>query len=70
MRATAKAPANIAFVKYWGKKNEAWRIPENDSLSMCLDNENTVTTVEFRSDLTSDEVVIDGKQVQSKLSLT
>jgi diphosphomevalonate decarboxylase len=46
-KATATAPSNIAFTKYWGRKNEKLRIPENGSISMCLSNLLTTTTVEF-----------------------
>ncbi len=66
MKATAKAPANIALIKYWGKKDEVLRIPENDSLAMCLDQEFTATTVEFRKNLQEDEVIIDKKRVQER----
>lgn len=60
MRATAVAPSNIAFVKYWGKKDEVLRLPENGSLSMNLSNLTTTTTVEFSSDLTEDIIEING----------
>ena len=46
-KATAIAPSNIAFTKYWGKKDEKLRLPENASISMCLSNLLTTTTVEF-----------------------
>ena len=47
MKSTAIAPSNIAFIKYWGKKDETLRLPENGSISMCLSNMITTTTVEF-----------------------
>lgn len=62
MKATAIAPSNIAFTKYWGKKDEELRLPENGSISMCLSNLLTTTTVEFSPDFTKDEIIIDGKQ--------
>lgn len=34
--ATAYAPANIALVKYWGKRNEALNLPVTGSLSISL----------------------------------
>lgn len=66
MKATARAPANIAFIKYWGKKNEALRIPMNDSISMNLDTAFTETSVEFGADLKEDLVTIDGQRVKGK----
>ena len=59
MKATAVAPSNIAFIKYWGKKDEALRIPSNGSISMNLSHVLTVTTVEFSSDYEDDVVIID-----------
>lgn len=58
MKATAKAPANIAFIKYWGKADEALRLPLNDSFSMNLSGAYTITTVEFSKTYTRDEVVL------------
>ncbi|MBI4008685.1 diphosphomevalonate decarboxylase [Candidatus Roizmanbacteria bacterium] len=62
MKATVIAPSNIAFVKYWGKKDEKLRLPENGSISMNLDNLLTTTTVEFKPSLKLDEMTIDGKK--------
>lgn len=42
------APSNIAFVKYWGKRDR--QIPMNPSLSMTLSNCFTKTTVEFKQE--------------------
>lgn len=47
MKATAIAHANIALVKYWGKRDEARLLPEAGSLSVALDKLRTVTTVEL-----------------------
>jgi len=55
-KATAIAPANIAFIKYWGKKNDELRLPMNSSLSMNLDGAHTVTTVEFSNSLEDDVI--------------
>lgn len=60
MKATAVAPSNIAFTKYWGKKDEVLRLPENGSISMCLSNLLTTTTVEFRAKYNQDQVIING----------
>jgi len=60
MQATAIAHPNIAFIKYWGNRDEALRIPLNSSLSMNLDALSTTTSVEFRADLQQDDLVIDG----------
>jgi diphosphomevalonate decarboxylase len=63
MKATAKAPANIAFIKYWGKKNEKLRIPANSSISMNLSDAFSTTSVEFSSELKEDVFKIDGVAV-------
>ncbi len=34
MQATAVAPANIAFIKYWGVQDAARTLPYNGSISM------------------------------------
>ncbi len=62
MKATAVAPSNIAFIKYWGKKDEKLRLPENGSISMNLDNLLTKTTVEFSSSFRLDQMIIDGEK--------
>lgn len=62
-KVTAVSPANIAFIKYWGKKNPKLNIPFNDSISMNLSNCFTVTTTEFNKKFKDDYVYIDGKEV-------
>lgn len=62
MKTTAIAPSNIAFIKYWGRKDEVLRLPTNGSISMNLSNLLTTTTVEFSPDFTTDSVVINGKE--------
>ena len=46
-KATVKSPANIAFTKYWGRRNDDLILPLNSSISMNLDSCHTITTVEF-----------------------
>ena len=57
-KATAIANPNIAFIKYWGKADQALNLPANPSLSMNLGALTTVTTVEFRPGQVSDVVTI------------
>ncbi len=69
MKATAIAPSNIAFTKYWGKIDQALRIPENGSISMTLSNLLTTTTVEFSDAYQKDEITInDIRQEDSSVS--
>lgn len=59
MKITARASSDIALVKYWGKKDEILRLPENGSVSMVLDGLDTVTTVEFNEKYDRDYVYIE-----------
>ena len=43
----AKANANIALIKYWGKENEELIIPNTSSLSLSLEALYTETKVSF-----------------------
>lgn len=67
MKATAIAPSNIAFIKYWGKTDEALRLPTNGSISMNLSNLLTTTTVEFSDKYKNDEVEIDGLKKENEI---
>ena len=60
MKATAAAHANIALVKYWGKRDDALLLPEAPSLSIALDKLLTVTTVEL-GERAADELTLDGR---------
>lgn len=57
-KVTAQASSDVALVKYWGKKDEVLRLPENGSVSLILEGLDTITTVEFYSDGTPSEVRI------------
>ena len=57
---TARACANIALVKYWGKRDARLNLPAAGSLSLTLDALVTTTRVAFDAGLTSDELVLDG----------
>ncbi len=68
MKSTATSPSNIAFTKYWGKKDEVLRLPANGSVSMCLSNLLTTTTVEFSKDYEKDLVTINGETEEGEAS--
>ena len=56
--ATAVACANIAFIKYWGNRDQAMRLPVNGSISMNLDGLQARTTVNFSASLKTDSLYI------------
>jgi diphosphomevalonate decarboxylase len=56
MKKTARAPANIAFIKYWGKIDARLRLPANTSISMNLSEAFTASTVEFSDEYKADDV--------------
>jgi diphosphomevalonate decarboxylase len=66
LTATAQASPNIAFIKYWGNRDNALRLPANNSISMNLDGLFTRTTVSFQPSLALDELIINGRQVGGK----
>lgn len=55
-KATVAAPANIAFVKYWGARDLERAIPVNASISMTLSRCVSRSTVEALADGEPDEV--------------
>ncbi len=63
---TAGANPNIAFIKYWGNRDNDLRVPANGSISMNLDSLETQTSVIFQESLKSDVVKINGKTAGSK----
>jgi diphosphomevalonate decarboxylase len=61
-RATARAGANFALIKYWGKRDARLNVPAVGSISITLDTLFTETAVELRPELRADELVLDGKR--------
>ena len=62
-RATARAFANIAFIKYWGNADERLRLPANPSLSMNLDGLYAQTTVSWGT--LEDSLTINGEDASA-----
>ncbi len=61
MKATARAPSNIALVKYWGKRDPSLNLPATGSISVTLEGLSTTTTVERIDGLDRDEIRIGGR---------
>lgn len=57
---TARACANIALVKYWGKRDALLNLPAAGSLSLTLAALVTETTVQFDETLADDTLILDG----------
>ena len=64
--ASAIAHPNIAFIKYWGNRDDALRLPANGSVSMNLGALYTRTTVAFRKDLSEHLIRINGETADSQ----
>ncbi|HLU61179.1 MAG TPA: diphosphomevalonate decarboxylase [Gammaproteobacteria bacterium] len=62
MQAEATARANIALIKYWGKRARALNLPAVGSLSITLDGLATQTAVRFDAALEADRVVLNGRK--------
>jgi diphosphomevalonate decarboxylase len=66
--ATAIAHPNIAFIKYWGNRDQALRLPENGSISMNLAELETRTRLTFDTTFPMDMFDLNGKR-QSGVAL-
>lgn len=64
-RGKARAYANIALIKYWGKRDEELILPMNSSLSLTLDCFYTETEVIFNEELDKDYFYLNG-HIQNK----
>jgi diphosphomevalonate decarboxylase len=60
--AKAIAHPNIAFIKYWGNRDDKLRLPANSSISMNLGALSTHTSVIFDPNLTEDIFLLNGIQ--------
>jgi diphosphomevalonate decarboxylase len=58
--ATAVSCPNIAFIKYWGNRDDALRLPASGSISMNLAGLETITSVTFDPQRREDVFVFDG----------
>ena len=61
--AVATANANIALIKYWGKRDEQLILPYTSSLSLTLSDLYTQTAVNFSDDFSEDYVTLDGENL-------
>lgn len=57
----ARAHANIALIKYWGKRDESLVLPMNSSLSLTIDCFYSETEVVFSDDFDRDYFYLNGK---------
>ena len=62
---TARAGANIALIKYWGKRDVQLNLPAAGSLSITLAGLETQTTLTADASLERDELVLDGRPVDA-----
>ena len=69
MKATAQAGSNIAFVKYWGTLDPELHLPLNSSISLTLDQANTLVTIEFSPHVSEgqDQIVLEGQPAEGRL---
>ena len=67
---TVRSYANIAIIKYWGKKKEKEMVPATSSISLTLENMYTETTLSsLPTDATSDAFYINGQLQNEALSV-
>ena len=66
MKSKAIAHANIALVKYWGKRDAALNLPDVGSISITLDRLSTKTEVVFKETLNKDSLLLNQKNAAEK----
>ena len=64
--ATALASPNIAFIKYWGNRDDRLRLPANGSISMNLAGLQARTTVQFDPVFAEDTMEFNGKPMRGR----
>ena len=62
MKVLARAPSNVALVKYWGKRDLGLNIPATGSISVTLDGLETRAWVEADGGLDADDILIEGRR--------
>jgi diphosphomevalonate decarboxylase len=67
-KASARARANIALVKYWGKADERLNTPAVGSISITLEALWSETEVHFLSELSEDRFVLNGERRGGQLA--
>jgi len=70
LKAIAEAPSNLAFVKYWGKKDAELRIPTNNSISVNLSEARTITSVEFDPEFEEDSLAVVGSKTPPEIGFS
>ena len=66
LEVAALAHPNIAFIKYWGNRDNDLRLPCNGSLSMNLSGLETKTSVQIDPSLSADQFRLSGKQTEGE----
>lgn len=62
---TAEVPSNIAFVKYWGKRDSETQWPANSSVSMTLKHARTITSARTLGASDGRDIIFkDGKKLE------
>lgn len=64
----ARAGANFALIKYWGKADARLNVPAVGSISITLDALHTETEVVLDANLAADELVLNGKRRDEDLA--
>lgn len=67
MKVTTIAPANIAFIKYWGRNDHKLFIPANNNISMSMSGCTTTTTIEISEKYSKDTVEVQFYGQESKI---
>jgi diphosphomevalonate decarboxylase len=67
--AAAVSHPNIAFIKYWGNRQDTLRLPANGSISMTLGDLLTRTSMRFDPKLRADQLTLNGQAASEEARL-
>ena len=64
LEVTYRSSPNIAWIKYWGKYNQQYILPINDSLGVTLNSDDiyTQTTITYNRNIKQNKIILNDSE--------